>query len=266
MIHIDTHYVIGHSHLNNEDFAIAGDEFPYVILSDGCSSSDHSDIGARMVAMAASEYLDNHLSLDDAPDPECLATYVALKSEAAARVIGAPASSIDATLLIAYVKNDTVYVYAYGDGSLLIESTRGIQSLTTIDYSHNAPYYPAYRANAVRNREYIESSQGEVKTVNIDGTETISPVFEPTVLTFPVSELGKLILFSDGVSSFINTQSAQSIETASIANDLSSFRNTKGDFVKRKVKRVLKNFAKAGVFNSDDISVAAMIFQQEEGV
>ena len=57
-INVDHYMTIGSSHQVCEDYIISGTEpFPYIILSDGCSSSKDTDIGARILAQCAKNYL-----------------------------------------------------------------------------------------------------------------------------------------------------------------------------------------------------------------
>ncbi len=260
-INVDSHYVIGQSHLNNEDYAISNvAPFPHMILADGCSSSAHSDIGARMLVMAAREYLLNDARTSSPTNPEHLAVFAALKAEAATRVVGAPTTSIDATLAVAFIRDDNAYVYLFGDGSVFVRKTTGEEQLVTVDYSHNAPYYPSYRADSARDAEYKARSGNAVKVVTVQGERKQEPLLSPTVFTFPVERLSLLMITSDGLSSFIDTQSARSIEASTITSELTRMRNTNGAFMKRKLKRALKTWSRDGIHNSDDLSVGAMVF------
>ena len=57
----DCYYEIGHSHIFCEDYALAGivNNIGYAIVSDGCSSSDNVDVGARVLAHIAKVFLRN---------------------------------------------------------------------------------------------------------------------------------------------------------------------------------------------------------------
>lgn len=262
MINVDSHYVIGHSHLNNEDFAISGVEpVPYMILADGCSSSDYSDIGARMLVMSAKAYLLNQLTAGQVPEAGELGLHVALKAVAAVKAVGTSVSSIDATLIASFVNKKQVYVYMYGDGAVFYRDREGEFDLINVEYSHNAPYYLSYRLDKRRDSHYKSISGKEEKIVTRNSVREMESIYEPTVITIPVEALFSLVIVSDGVSSFINTTNAQVIDTESIVKILGSFRNTNGDFVKRRIKRALKVMSKQGVYNGDDLSMAAMVFK-----
>ncbi len=58
MINIDTFLKIGDQHKICEDYIIQGtDQVPLLILSDGCSSSDNTEMGARILCYLAKQYL-----------------------------------------------------------------------------------------------------------------------------------------------------------------------------------------------------------------
>ena len=59
-IHIDHLLKKGKTHKICEDYIISGyNPAPYIILSDGCSSSKNTDVGARVLCHVAKQYLEN---------------------------------------------------------------------------------------------------------------------------------------------------------------------------------------------------------------
>jgi len=58
-MHADHHYEIGSSHVACEDYAMSGTQegLTYAILSDGCSASKDSDVGARILCHLAKSAL-----------------------------------------------------------------------------------------------------------------------------------------------------------------------------------------------------------------
>ncbi len=258
---VDSYFVMGKSHLINEDYVISGIEpEPYLILSDGCSSSNFTDIGARLLVMSVKEYLEEQLSHEQVPDAKELGLYAALKSEAATKVVGTPLSSLDATLIVAFAFDDKVYVYFYGDGAVIYRDNSNIVHLKTVEYSHNAPYYLSYKLDKSRDVVYQGSSLSETKTIESDGVLVEESIFEPTVMSFNKNNLSSLIIASDGLSSFVNTISGELMEPIDVACSLSEFKSINENFIKRRMKRFLKEMDKLNVYPSDDLSLAAMVF------
>ena len=55
---LDWYFTIAKQHVVCEDYALTGWEpVPYTIVCDGCSSSEHTDVGARVLAWSAKKAL-----------------------------------------------------------------------------------------------------------------------------------------------------------------------------------------------------------------
>jgi hypothetical protein len=63
----DSYFEIGSTHQVCQDYALAyaSDDFAYAIMSDGCTSSLNTDIGARLVSVIARDAINylNHRGL-----------------------------------------------------------------------------------------------------------------------------------------------------------------------------------------------------------
>jgi hypothetical protein len=266
MIKTDSHYTIGQSHLYVQDYALAANEsLPYIIVSDGCSSAQHADIGARLIALAARHYLLNQMRfLVTVPDARTLANNVAWRAHAAAQLLGVSHTSIDATLLLSFVKDHVAHVYVLGDGVIAVKQKDQALQLIAINYSHNAPYYPAYLTNESRRLAYRDYSAGELKTVDIDGHVTAcTDITDPGYFSYPVDSLESIFLATDGVQSFINTELNQLVPLDEVMHALTSLKNTTDAFIKRRMKRALKDWSKVGIVHNDDVAMAAMVFDAE---
>src|ERR1043166_8156900 len=93
---------IGSTHAICQDYAIARGR--YVVLSDGCSSSPDTDIGARLLVKALDQ------SLSTATNIEELHKESARIALGWASMLGLPAQSVDATLLSAHVEGDDLII------------------------------------------------------------------------------------------------------------------------------------------------------------
>ena len=104
---------------------------PYVIVSDGCSSSPDTDIGARLLVKAAQRLI---LSSERLP-ADCLqgiheeAARLAL---AQAGLIGLRPQAVDATLLTAHLCNGTAIIACSGDGVVVLQSRTGLTDVYSI--------------------------------------------------------------------------------------------------------------------------------------
>jgi hypothetical protein len=269
MFTADSHYAIGKSHLYCEDYALEGQRpAPFLIVSDGCSSSPHSDTGARLIAQAAREYLQGHLAQrQDAPDYREMGLYVALKAQAAARVIGVAESALDATLVTAFAFGDRLRVHAYGDGLVVTRDLDGAWRSIRIGFSHNAPYYPSYLIQRTRHAEYAEWSVGQEKRVN-DSAGQYSGVFdcqEPSQFSFDAARIALLAIASDGLDSFVDRGRRSPVPMDQVVPELLALKNPADGFVKRRMGRALRSYAKRDVWPADDLALGVLLWRANGG-
>ncbi len=261
-ISVDSHYVIGHRHLVNQDYALGEcAPLPWLVVADGCSSVADSDVGARLLALAARHYLRLALASATPPAVAALARQVSRQARRSAQALGLAPSALQATLLVAFVHAEQVTVFLLGDGAVMAVSGDGSLELVEVGYSHNAPYYPVYYTDPAGARRYRRCSQGAEKWLRQGGRTTTEAVIAPTVLHWPVAQLRALWLASDGLSSLHHATDPQPLALAEVATTLTSGLVGEGAFVKRRLRRALKHWERAGVVHDDDIGIAAMQFR-----
>ena len=271
----DHYFYIGKSHNVNQDYSISGEinGTHYCIVCDGCSGSPDTDIGARLLARSALSYIDRIHS--DAFQNDVLHDLIISKAAMQAKALDLHPRALDATLLIASFYKDTFYVKMYGDGCSIIKFTDGTMDIHEVEFPQNAPYYLNYLA---RDSQYIEEYKqyiGKFKytdLIHIDGAQkNIREKFAPEKpsdmwkdLGYPKDSIQFIALMSDGVKSFdtkkISNDSItnENVDHIEIINELTSFKNTKGEFVKRRVHNALKTFASNDIHHKDDLSVAVL--------
>jgi len=265
----DSFFCIGKSHSVCEDYAFHGKKC--IILSDGCSASEYSDIGARLLCITAKRILNSFVNIPLSYSE--FGTTVAGCVAEQLRLLDLPINSMDATLLVAFEFNEKIYFYAYGDGYYQIKYKNQDIHFGTTKFNSNAPYYLSYWSNPQRNIDYINKFGNEVETITgsyTDGEENCELKTETVDLSFshetdvkfpiPIDELEYIMIMSDGVESFQDYSNlpASPIETAEIIKELSSFKNTKGKFITRRTNAAIKKFMKQDIDHYDDLSVAGM--------
>jgi len=265
---VDCYFTIAKQHLICEDYALAGTEpFPHLIVCDGCSSSVRTDVGARIVAASAQKTLRDHA----AAYPGTLPSYTDFgyatihRARHVAELLDLPATCLDATLLIAMPVQDEVHVYLYGDGYVATVNQQGALTFTQIAYSGNMPYYLSYWGDLPRKAGYVAVQQGGQEALTIttyqDGqAETrAQPYDTPVELTFAMPDATLVALMSDGVASFMAVEQNTKIPTRDVIAQLVSYKTTKGDFVKRRARRMIKEYEKQGIAPTDDVSIATLL-------
>lgn len=260
-MNIDKFIKMGHSHNLFEDAVITNSETtPYLIVCDGCSNSENTHIGSHLLAMSAKIELDTNGYSDNMKDS------IIFRARSMADVMGLDYSSLDATLLIAYVSGDKVLIQMHGDGCLYYKENE-VKHTYKIQYFENMPYYMSYLLNKNRNKSYelavkkaTERSESPKTLMHWSDTElesTEADVYTQLSLTLNIDSLDYLVLSTDGVESF---EVDAGNKLTSVDESLHTFKRFKGDFIQRKMKRVLKEELKNGKQNSDDLGLAGIYF------
>jgi serine/threonine protein phosphatase PrpC len=258
----DSAFVIGKTHAVCQDYVVAKPNC--VILSDGCSSSPDTDIGARLLVRCA----EKNFKIGETKNIASLHLLAAAEALELAWMLGLEPQSIDATLVTAHFEHGELIVACSGDGVIILQNRwRGIE-VYSISYPSGFPCYPSYTHQPDR----LASSdfEKEVRCFRGLGSEALRLDHARTsnarteILKFNASDYEFVVLVSDGIHSFSSTtgstssRGTRSIEFQTIARELVAFKNVRGEFVGRRLKRFLKDVAFNGWQHADDLSVGAI--------
>lgn len=266
MIHTDTFLKIGKTHQECEDYIVSGDHpCKYVILSDGCSSSKQTEMGARILCHLARQYLlyrQNDYRFP-ALDYDEMGNWIIHNAELTARQLGLRVSCLDATLIIAYEFDGEYNIYMYGDGVVVVQGHDNQISIMEIDFTKNAPYYLSYRIDPERMDLYHRMGQDLNINNNIDGRlNGNSYAYDyKTKFRYNTQFFKNILICSDGLSSF--TKGTEPEQTLEIAKEFLAYKSTKGEFLKRRLKRAIKIYEADGINHNDDLSVGAFLYEGE---
>jgi len=269
-MHLDSYYAIGDGHTFCQDYSLHGEvgDYAFGVVCDGCSSSENSDVGARVWAHTLKKILQ---SKDEINSQQI---YERLKTSEIPDIFDE--RSLDATIVyFVYDKaNDVIHFDIIGDGSIVFLGDDGAL-VYTVTFPSNAPYYITYERNKNRASEYIETlgnSFGDIRGRYLcweDGSNTLCGLwkegkkFSDTFLLGPAKfkNFSKMyngaLVTSDGIETFLDDQKKK-IEMKTIYREIANFKNLKGEFVKRRMKAFERKYRKEGWAHFDDISVAAM--------
>ena len=265
---IDSFMKQGASHYLCEDYVLTNrDYFPLIALSDGCSSSMNTDVGARLITLSAIE------SINNAP---FVAHWFPKFLDGLTKIYNSYSSILtngflDATLIVfrfVPVKNN-FEVSVIGDGNIILVQGE-VTTLYNIKFESNAPKYPAYFIDRESdyNAQYGEGIVIVTKTVikNGEAKESIQLKDKAKnlapfsfILDVPI-DTDTLLLSTDGIESFSSTESGL-ISVNDIGKELTAFKNYQGEFMKRRAKRMAAEYAREGITHSDDISFGAIRFK-----
>jgi hypothetical protein len=244
-IHIDHLLKIGKTHKICEDYIISGyDPVPYIILSDGCSSSKDTDIGARILCLAAKQYLKNYKNRIQSINEVEMGHYIIWKADSIMIQFGLDQTALDATLTVAYYNSGTLKIIMFGDGSIVSIDDHD-KTIETVEYTKNTPYYLSYKLD--RERDKIYHGNNIIKMVDKHYHYNYSNIYD---LVTGVMDYNKpycsnhlikfgeqtiIFIFSDGISTFFNKEQSKFLSIADLIRDISSLKTLKVEFLQRRL-------------------------------
>ena len=269
----------GHDHTVCEDYTLHGylgnENNPYIILCDGCSSSKNSDFGARLLARACERALNNIAVFfgSFSSDNKYAAIYEYLERETlyflrdSLSALAFPVDVSCATLLVSFVINEHSFVYARGDGTILIKELGAIcNDSARINYLSGAPYYLAYELNPGMMSDYVSKYN-----MTVTFTELIHDIVPPHPFSYSKTYwrhgdstlIDFILLSSDGIESFkpldsTNVNGKALSDANAVLNRVSGFKSLNGEFVSRRMNAFSRDNNKSGIVHTDDVSVAAI--------
>lgn len=252
-MNLDAAFVIGDTHTVCQDYAFSLmiEDRGYLMVSDGCSSSPHTDMGARLfihqliTCLTEGKRLSQEVLLDALTRARSLLDQLKLPREA-----------LDCTLLAAECDAEYVRVFAMGDGVIAIDHREGALSGIEIISPNQAPGYLNYWGDDARLSLYLEHDQGVTyRRLGSDQEEHYVSAFKLLSFTLSSSELRSLVLCSDGVSSL----SGVSVEE--VLTHLTRFPVPEGAFVQRRLRKFTRKVCKRYAWtHRDDLALAAVTF------
>lgn len=250
----DWFFAIGKSHAICEDYAIDGDKC--VIVSDGCSSSKHTDLGARLLAHSARILLNGKSDWLYNVFGDAVITQSAILLD----TLKMGYECLYATLVVAKVlPSGAINVKMYGDGIIIAISDETIETIE-ISYTNNMPYYLAYSVDD-RSRESYKHLNNELLVKHTTNGNVIQIAFDydhEIQYSFNPAEHHTILISTDGLRSFEDSQTRLPVPLSTIVQQMVNFKIMKGSFLKRRLNRLIEDLAAKLVFPLDDIGVAGI--------
>ena len=292
---LDSYIELGKSHEVCEDYATHGTIMgvPYIIVSDGCSSSKDTDVGSRLLVHACRNALSellNHNLIEDLGPGELRAyikAQVLFNLKLSLKALCLKDTVSDATLLFAFVWENNLYTFMYGDGHIITKKIDGTLDTYKIHYTDNAPPYISYDLDIRRKNAYLEQfGKGDVVFTSTSQTDETNST--TIVNSSPLEEwvdklaacrvhvqhadnIQSITLASDGIESYMFGKSTNATpeERANVSNEsmwqkeYTSYKGVGGEFVKRRMKRIKLNNEKLNIEHFDDVSCATIWINHE---
>ncbi len=264
----DHFFRMGSTHSICQDYAFSGsvNENPFAIVSDGCSSVDDTDIGARLLVRAAA----NHIHLDI--PAKILFENILAQATQAQQALQLNADCLSATLLIARVVQNQIEILALGDGLIVVQEKEwaaGETKIYKIDYSMNAPFYPYllneggeehWKTQFPNNKKTITcTTLNPDKTVKSIESYESDEVFEQMFI--PLNGHKLVTVFSDGIQSFQKKNEKglqEKVPDIEALKQIFDFKSYKGVFLQRQANWFFKQCIKNNLTHYDDFSIAGI--------
>ena len=286
---VDSFIFPGFSHNICQDYILKqNDPFPAIVLCDGCSTSPYTEVGSQILCHTFMNWLNKCPKLIQLDDPLFMYNVFKDSSEIINR-LGLTQESLNCTLLYIIYYDGHIYYDVYGDGLIFVVSN-GESKLIEINFSSNMPFYYAYTLNKRNSDHYFKQNEGEKKRIreihfkdarfkekksengtdipfceeNYENTVHIPKFFE--LIELDSEDNSKGIEFigisSDGLSSFINRSTRELVGLNTIIPQVFSFKSLAGEFLNRRMKRMVSDLSKESIFPSDDLSCGLLNFKK----
>jgi len=234
------------------------------VISDGCSQSSKSDIGARLLAES---FLAVLLDYDGAANMDSRDIVAATKERlrSVAGPLRLPAGALDATL-VAAVAGKNLRVFIWGDGHVLLINKDSSRSLISSSYANSAPYYLSYELLPENMAGYRKTFGEPLPLITIKTDNGVTPLSDVAPFycqEIPIENVDCVCVLSDGLNTFTTPASAEPIDPWLVLRDLADFKSYPGAFVQRRMVRFQKSALHAGMTHYDDISCAALAFTED---
>jgi hypothetical protein len=274
----DSYYEIGSSHRICQDycFSTQEDKIAYAILSDGCSSSKDSTIGACLLPILAKNiilYLKDRMVIDSSSYISTFSNILTNKLSNMLNLLDISSNVFDATLLICIIEKDSFICFGWGDGFFISKNKDDHILIKNISYYDEAPYYPSYDVDLSRRLTYqamyadkgfiqrfttcLDKSGNYLFSNNTEINNCMSPIL---IANGEKEDIKSITICSDGIKTYYHKDSNEKkIDESFIIPKMLDYKNTIGEFVNRRMLRLKKEMHENNIMHSDDISCSTII-------
>jgi hypothetical protein len=267
----DSFVAVGTSHHICQDYVYAGEVNgkPLAIVSDGCSSAPHSDWGSRFLTT----FLRKEIYQNPSQSLESIYRLVAKLSANQLLALDLPKEALRATLLSVSLEDNNFVAGIWGDGFIFARRRKdGVLVLIKREFTSGAPYYLQYDLENMQAFYKTEFPGKYTRTCITYENDTIMDhiVHEIDVgmqccfEQFSLQEYDFVGVMTDGINSFkkslVDTTSISQYDVKwdELAPVFLAFKSFAGEFVHRRMQRVLKDSIKQNITHYDDLGVAAI--------
>lgn len=282
--HVDDYFHIGQMHLGSgkpcQDYSFSGvtDKSAFAVVSDGCSSGRHTDVGARVIALSTVNAIRQRNEGKESlvKITQAISQQHKLAINKSMEAFGLDFEDMLATCAYVYLTPGECITHVQGDGVVAIVFKNGSIHLTAYRWDENKPVYPVYAGDNYFG--FINAHGGDLDKpvlnvefclINKDGQEVLQlerdDKYESLSLFTGLSGVSQFLpekvveqisfvaVFTDGV------MQVDGINWKDVVLELLAFKNVEGEFAKRRMIRFIKDSKKDDRKGPlDDISYAVI--------
>lgn len=293
----DHYFHIGSAHYQSgkpcQDYALSGVYSPVAcaVVSDGCSTGRHTDVGARVLTLSTLQAIRDHAKASGGALNTAVVSITSRQQQILSTtriILGLERNDMLATCGYVYLTQFGGFVHVQGDGVIALKY-RNKQKIKMFRYEwdDNTPYYPSYGDgdlekfaaahggdwDAVRLRRtvavkyaddnYSEEDEDREGFTLREGLEGVALNIPPELL----EDLEFVGVFTDGITQIGEPNGSDALDWRVAVQEFMAFKTAAGEFAKRRMIRGIRTLAEVGKGPVDDISYAVVRIEPaaEEG-
>lgn len=251
------------------------------IVSDGCSTGRHTDVGSRILTLSTLQAIRDHVKASGGTLSTAVVSITSRQQQIIGTtrlILGLERIDMLATCGYVYLTQHGGFAHVQGDGVVALKYRDGQILMSRYEWADNTPFYPSYGDGDLN--KFVEAHGGNLDAVRLSSTTviqkldgsctqvdskgyTLSQGLEGVLFQILEKDLDQIefvAVFSDGVTQVDHVDWKEAVSA------FLSFKNTAGDFAKRRMIRGIKDMQQTGKGPVDDISYAVVKIEKiEEG-
>ncbi|MFC1644855.1 protein phosphatase 2C domain-containing protein [Patescibacteria group bacterium] len=274
---VDDYFCIGSDHVKSgkpcQDYACSGNagDVGVAIISDGCSTGGRTDVGSRITALSMLTVInDSNLGISREAHRDIFER-LKIRQKANAASLELNECDLYATCIYSLLFSRGGYVGVFGDGVVAFKYQDGRIKMYSFEWNKNTPFYPSYVGNDLRKFINLHSCESDLpvtceewnyypKSGFCNGVTNMYTVDEG-VRGIGIEITEKMLLddglefvsvFSDGMNRI------DAVDWRDAVCELMAFKGRRGEFLKRRMMRAVRNYQKKGNSPRDDLSCATI--------
>jgi len=243
-----------------EDYISYNDNAKRLLLTDGCSSSKDTHIGSAILNRLVNNNDKSYYLLTD----KVFYSLKEYETKNLREVLDIDSTALDCTLVSLEDDITDYTINLFGDGVYFVLKDN-ILTFCEKEYPLNMPFYCSYHLDKSRLAQYKSFTDNtpilKIWEYNFISGEILNTtqhiIEEESPIVISKDNVSFIGITSDGLLSFLKNGNEE-VPLKTIFNELCSFKNTNGEFLKRRMNRMIKNFSKEDIDNYDDFSIGVM--------